>query len=221
MTDETNGPAGLRERKKAQTRIALSWAAIRLCVERGAGNVRVEDIAAEANVSLRTFRNYFSSKAEAIAARHLDRTVQIADELRTRPEDEPLWDAIAHAVETRAALGQESSAGHAPDQQWVDGVRLMMTEPGLQGEFFKANAAAEAELAEAVAARTGTDAATEVYPRLVAAAVGAAITVATDQWLRADPPVSMAPLLRGVLAQLQAGLPEPQSSSTHQLKDVP
>lgn len=220
MIKESDGPTGLRERKKQQTRIDLSWAAIRLCVEHGTDNVRVEDIAAEANVSLRTFRNYFSSKAEAIAARHLDRAVQIADELRARPAAEPLWDAIANAIEARAALGQESSADHAPDQQWVDGVRLMMAEPSLQGAFFKANATAEAELAEAIAARTGTDVATQVYPRLLAATVGAAVTVATDHWLRADPPVPMAPLLGDVLAQLQAGLPVPQGAH-NSLEDIP
>jgi AcrR family transcriptional regulator len=200
---------GLRERKRQETRIALSWAAICLSVERGVDNVRVEDIAAAADVSLRTFRNYFSSKAEAIAARHLDRALRIADELRARPAAESLWDAIANAVQAQFALGQETGGEHAPDQRWVDGIRLMLTEPALQGEFFKANAVAQAELAKAIAERTGTDVAGDLYPQLVAAAVGAATTVATTHWLRADPPIPIAPLLRDVLARLAAGLPVP------------
>jgi AcrR family transcriptional regulator len=69
---------GLRERKKAQTRAALSWAALRLTVEHGFNNVKVEDIAEAAGVSPRTFNNYFSSKGEAIVARHLDRCLRIA-----------------------------------------------------------------------------------------------------------------------------------------------
>ncbi len=59
---------GLRERKKLAVRRALSSAAIRLAAERGLENVTIEDITAEADVSVRTFGNYFSSKYEAICA---------------------------------------------------------------------------------------------------------------------------------------------------------
>ncbi|MEV6635320.1 TetR family transcriptional regulator [Actinoplanes sp. NPDC051470] len=89
---------GLREDKKQATRAALSWAAVRLTVERGWDNVLVDDIAAAAGVSPRTFNNYFSSKGEAIAARHLDRYLLLADNLRHRPPAEPLWDALRAAV---------------------------------------------------------------------------------------------------------------------------
>ena len=61
---------GLRERKKLAVRRALSSAAIRLAVERGLENIlTIEDITAEADVSVRTFGNYFSGKYEAICAR--------------------------------------------------------------------------------------------------------------------------------------------------------
>ncbi|HKN54623.1 MAG TPA: TetR family transcriptional regulator [Amycolatopsis sp.] len=200
MDDER---AGLRERKKQETRIALSWAAVRLVVERGLDNVRVEDIAAEAGVSVRTFSNYFANKAEAIAARHLDRSKLIAAELRARPAGEPLWAAITNAVLAGFAMGQESAT---PDPQWLEGIRLMMAEPALQGELFKAGAAAEAEFAAAIAERTGADLTKDVYPRLVAGAVGAAVTVAIQQSLSADPPLPMESILRDVFQRLGDGL---------------
>jgi AcrR family transcriptional regulator len=202
-----DGQLGLRERKKRETRIALSWATIRLTVERGFDNVRVEDIAAAVGVSPRTFNNYFSSKGEAIAARHLERARAIAEELRARPAAEPLWEAIENAMMGRYALGLDAPA--EPDQQWTEGVRLMVEEPALQAEFIRAGAVAEAELAEAIAERTGTDVTRDLYPKLVAGAVGTAINVATEHWLRTDQPTPMAPLLREAIHQLAAGLPTP------------
>src|SRR5262245_63681245 len=97
----TKGPIseGLRQRKRRETRAALSRAAMRLCMQRGGWeNVTVDDIAAAANVSPRTFRNYFSTKAEAVAAMHLERMLRIADELRASPADEQLWTAITDYV---------------------------------------------------------------------------------------------------------------------------
>src|SRR2546430_11883605 len=61
------GP-GLRARKKRATRKALRDAALRLALERGPGNVRVDDIAEAAGVSPRTYNNYFSSREQAIVA---------------------------------------------------------------------------------------------------------------------------------------------------------
>lgn len=196
--------SGLRERKKQATRQALSWAAVRLAIERGLNNVLVEDIAAEVGVSARTFNNYFSSKAEAIASRHLERVQRTAAELRARPLSEPLWDAI-----TTAVLSQSGGDGVIPEPQWIAGIRLMVTEPALIGEFLKASVAAERELAVAIAERTGTDADKDLYPRLVAATVGAATQAAIDQWVRSDPPAPLAPLVREALKQLEAGLPIP------------
>ncbi|MEV4457394.1 TetR family transcriptional regulator [Microbispora sp. NPDC049633] len=207
MSREGERP-GLRERKKQETRTALSWAAIRLTVERGLENVRVEDIAAAAGVAPRTFNNYFSSKGEAIAARHLDRARLIAQELRRRPASEPLWEAIKASVLTQLALGESYGTGQ-PDQQWQTGIRLMISEPSLQGEMLKADAIAEDELAGAIAERTGTDVARDLYPRLVAGAAGAAIRVAMDHYLRSDPPVPIRPLIEDALGRLAAGLPEP------------
>lgn len=206
MVAEDRERSGLRERKKRETRLALSWAAIRLAVERGLDDVRVEDIAAEVGVSPRTFNNYFASKGEAIAARHLERARQISVELRARPESEPLWEAITNAAMARFGL-EQGTGERQPDRQWIDGVRLMVSEPALQGEFIKANAAAESELAAAIAERTGTDSTRDLYPRLVAAAVGAAIAAAIGHWLTAEEPIPMAPVLRDALQQLSNGLP--------------
>ncbi|SFE44523.1 transcriptional regulator, TetR family [Actinacidiphila alni] len=203
------GP-GLRERKKRETRVALSQAAIRLCVERGWANVSVEDIATAANVSERTFRNYFSGKAEAIAASHLERMGRVADRLRARPDDEPLWNSVVRAVEEQFAPRGTPGAGPARDRKrWAEGLRLMLAEPALHGEIVKANAVAQAELAAAIAERTGTDAARDLYPKLLAAVVGACSAVAVEHAMNADPPAPLADVLREAFDALAHGLPVP------------
>jgi AcrR family transcriptional regulator len=207
--DVPSGPPGegLRERKKRATREALTLAAVRLASERGLENVRNEDIAAAAGVSPRTFANYFASKYEAIAARNTDRARRAAEELRSRPAGEPLWEAIVHAVLSPLEGAERATA--APDPGLQAALRRMTGEPALLGETLKAGVAADGELATAVAERTGTRADRDLYPRLVAAAVTTAVHVATDQWLRADPPVPLVTLLTEALRQLAAGLPDP------------
>lgn len=57
---------GLRERKRLATRRAIEFAVLSLTVQRGVDKVTIEDISAAADVSPRTFFNYFSSKDEAL-----------------------------------------------------------------------------------------------------------------------------------------------------------
>src|SRR2546429_8613576 len=90
---------GLRERKKQATRKALRDAALRLALEHGADNVRVDDIAEAAGVSPRTYNNYFSSREQAIvAAITAERDLRVATALRARPAGEPLAQAVVEAV---------------------------------------------------------------------------------------------------------------------------
>ena len=181
-------PEGLRERKKAATRRTLGLAAMGLAVRRGLENVLVEDIAAEAGVSARTFNNYFASKYEAICALAMERSQRMGAELRGRPPGEPLMEAIINAV-----IESYEGGTHPPDREWIEGVRLVIASPALQGEYLRTHYAAQRTLAAAIADRTGTDLETDMFPAVLAGAVAAAIQVAHERWLHADPPVPLVP----------------------------
>jgi AcrR family transcriptional regulator len=193
----TRPHGGLRERKKLAVRHALGSAAVRLAVERGLENVTIEDITAEADVSVRTFGNYFSSKYEAICAPGTDRARRIGADLLARPAGEPLWEAVGEAM-----LAHYEGADRAPDAEWLAGLRLVMTAPALRGEYLKVAAEMQQALAGAIAARTGIDPEQDMYPEVLAGAVTAAAQVAVRRWAAADPPVPLRPLLRRALDQL-------------------
>jgi AcrR family transcriptional regulator len=188
---------GLRERKRLAVRHALGSAALRLAVERGLDHVTIEDITAEADVSRRTFGNYFSSKYEAICALGTDRARRTGADLLARPADEPLWETLVQTV-----MIYYEGAGDAPDREWLAGLKLVLISPAIRGEYLKVNSEMQQALADAIAVRTGTDLRQDMYPRILAGAVVAAAQVSASRWAAADPPVPLRPLLRRALDQL-------------------
>jgi AcrR family transcriptional regulator len=195
---------GHRDRKKRATRNSLSWAALQLALERGLDNVRVDDIAAAAGVSTRTYNNYFSSRAEAICALGIEQAERVGAALLARPPSEEIGQAIV------AAMVQEYTVGPEPDKK---AIRLISLSPTLQGEYLKTTVAIERPLAEAIAERTGTDAERDLFPRILAAAVSSAGRVATEHWLRRDTTAPFATVLHEALAHVSAvassGQPHP------------
>jgi AcrR family transcriptional regulator len=61
---------GLRARKQRATREAIHRSAVRRALDEGPDAVTVAEISAEANISTRTFFNYFPSKEDAILGFH-------------------------------------------------------------------------------------------------------------------------------------------------------
>jgi AcrR family transcriptional regulator len=191
----------LRERKRLAARDALSAAALRLAMDKGLENVRIEDITAEVGVSPRTFNNYFSSKEEAICAMTVRHNTRIADFLLKRPADEPIWSAAINAV-----MDHYTETGD-PTREFVERFRLLIGNLALRGEFLKAHGEMERRISLAVAERTGTDVERDLGPRLLAGAIASSIRVAMWQWLKHDRESTLAECVSEALTELSNGLP--------------
>jgi AcrR family transcriptional regulator len=192
---------GLRERKKRATRQALHGQALRLVAERGFDDVTIEDIAAAADVSPRTFFNYFGSKEDVIVNPDPDRV----DRLRTllashTSSDEPPLDV----VESVLVASLEELTDQRDD--WLLRLRLVREIPALTPRHLAAFDAMERVLVQDVARRTGRDAASDIYPTLVGIAGMAAMRAAIARWGAGDGATSLPDLLHEAFAALRNGL---------------
>jgi AcrR family transcriptional regulator len=170
----------LRERKKRATSEALRAAALRLALEQGPENVRVNDIAEAAGVSPRTYNNYFSSREQAIvAAVTADRASRLAAAVTARPAGVSLADAVIDAV-----VGLYAD----PGDDAREALLMITTSPALRACYVDTITAVEGPLAEAIAERAPDM--DRLTADVLSAAVGAAAKVALGQWLRttAAPP---------------------------------
>jgi AcrR family transcriptional regulator len=84
----------LRKHARRAIRSALSEAAQELFVKQGYEATTVDDIAAAANISPRSFFRYFASKDEIVIGNHERQSDELAAALSSRPIDEPVWDAL-------------------------------------------------------------------------------------------------------------------------------
>lgn len=100
---------GLRERKKLRTRAILIDAALELCLRQGYEQTTVDQIAAAAEVSPRTYSRYFATKEAVFLTLLEDLSDAVAAEVYRLPRGIGPVEALraAHiAVLTKAAAGQ-------------------------------------------------------------------------------------------------------------------
>jgi AcrR family transcriptional regulator len=85
----------------------LTEAAMELFAERGYGKTTVEDIAARAGLTERTFFNYFTDKREVLFAGSEHFVKQIVDALRAAPRSSAPLDAVLSAYESTGGFFEE------------------------------------------------------------------------------------------------------------------
>lgn len=191
---------GLRERKKAETRRALSSAALRLAQRHGPDGVTVEAIAEAAGVSPRTFFNYFPSKDDAVAGVVPSESSELLADLLARPPEERPLEAL-RAMCLAAAARYEAEA----DEMWARHL-LVQDHPALAARRSARFAEVERHLTAVVARRTGLDAGRDVYPSLVVGAAVAALKVGVTVWQERGRTGLLAAVIGEAFDQLAKGL---------------
>lgn len=123
---------GLRERKKQRTRTTLIDAAVELCGRQGFERTTVDQIAAIADVSPRTFSRYFVTK-DAIALALIDEAVdRSAAALATQPADISHLEALRRSFVTMYNNTKVAPPGELSADRMMCTVRIIMTSPALR-----------------------------------------------------------------------------------------
>jgi AcrR family transcriptional regulator len=192
---------GLRERKKERTREAIIDAALDLFATRGFDATTIEDIAAAAEVSPRTFFRYFDSKLDVVMARNAAKDEDHGDFvtlLDARPAGEGPLEAMCNII-------HEFLGDRVDDPSVVREFQVLMSTPTLRTivreHFFEH----ESEIAAAFARRMGVDE-DDLSAHVLAGAASSAMWSAVGRWVAAGAePDRLLPTIDDAFAVLSAG----------------
>lgn len=173
-------PAGLRERKKRKTRETIRREALRLIKAQGYHNTTVEQIAAAADISPRTFSRYFPVKEAVLPSD--DHIAPIIEAFVAAPAHLPPIEAYRYAVVTTfRALTDEQR------EDAIFGQRLMYAIPEARGLLYTEYVRLIDLIAEGLAKRPGAPATPDERRVLAGSMVGVLIAASHDTPLPGDP----------------------------------
>lgn len=166
-------PVDIGERKRRAIRGELSEVALRLLTDRQFDSLTIDEIAAEAGVSRRTFFRYFTSKEDVVFA-FLDQwAVRLAADIIARPADEDPVAAVQNSFRQLTA---------AYDDRALALVRLVRETPSLQQQERINREHLRISVVNALATRLGLDAERDMRPQILATIAFAPLDAAMFSW---------------------------------------
>ncbi|GAA2714721.1 TetR family transcriptional regulator [Streptomyces luteosporeus] len=174
-------PPGLRERKKRRTRDALIRSALELIARQGYERTTVDEIAAAADVSQRTFFRYFAGKEEV--ALSVQRMVEehFFEAVCARPAAESPLTALRTAVLASWDTIDQAIASVVPLELHVATFRTVQETPQLLAAQLRMSAELEDRLTAEIARREGMPA-DDPRPRIIVAAFGGVMREVVKRW---------------------------------------
>lgn len=171
---------------------------MRLFSEHGFDATTIDDIAAAAAISRRTFFRYFASKNDVVWGRFREGLTDLRARLAATPASLPLADALRAAIVEFNALAPEQVPVHRQRMS------LILNVASLQAHSTLMYAEWRTVVAEFVATRTAT-APDALHPRLAGHLMLGAAVAAYEQWL-ADPHTHLAELLDATVSRATLSL---------------
>ena len=171
----TDSLAAQLRTKRAEMMVAeLEAVALRLFEERGFADVTVEDIASEAQISVRTFYRYFSAKDDVLQV-HIDRrTEALRAALAARPVDEAPLHSLRLALEEVVAAEDTALL-----RRWITVIQA--TPSVLKGVVGGIQLKSQRAMTEFFGARLGLPS-DDLVPTMLAAAAGGVMQAAQTRW---------------------------------------
>ena len=189
----------LSERRRRLLRDELGRVAIRLFVEHGFDSVTVDDIAAAAGTSPRTFFRYFATKDEVVLdyERRLKERLLVA--LRSRPPNEGPVEAL------RQAYIETSHVEPAERGRVLQLGRILENAPALRARVPGERIAEDRALTEHLAERLGAQP-DDARVRVIIASMDAVAEKEFRTWVRGGGQGDPAKRISEALALLEGGL---------------
>lgn len=194
---------GLRERKKDRTRRELVDAALQLFLDQGFERTTVEEIAAVAEVSPRTFFRYFGTKEDVLFDEgdgEDARQKQLLASLAARPASESPLMALRESVLLLVADYQSELPTLMRRKQ------VMASSPALRTRSLERQHRWEEQVVNQLPRHGGSASRSDLEIRLTVAAAAAALRTATDLWLESNGQRDFAQLIIDAFDTLAAGL---------------
>jgi AcrR family transcriptional regulator len=198
-------PVGLRDRKKEKVRAALIEAALHLFSARGFDGVTVDEIAAAADVSRRTFFRYFATKEAAVLARR-------EEQLEAFREALAAGDAGPPFASIRRALLSLADDYTAKREQILAEQRLIRASAQLVARDLEVDRAFEGVMVEHLIAHSRQGAPDRRRAKIVAAALIGATRVVIEEWAEREGAPDLRRMGEGALDLLEPLAPRARAS---------
>lgn len=189
----------LRERTRRAVHAEITDTALRLFAEQGFEATTVDQIAAAAGISRRSFFHYFGSKEDVVLGDLEALGLRVRDALEARPATETAWEALGEALKTL----------RGPDSKSVTALQvagMYADAPSLRAKHLEKHLRWQELFAPDIERRLGIEPGATADPRAraVIAAALACLDIAVEAWRQSGGEADPVELFEAAVAAVRA-----------------